>query len=98
WVWQPDLAARLVTNDPCPSQADLTLLQHIVGGNLSHFKLPDPDVRANCRNGTIDILIWGNKVAANSCSDQARQRAHVPDDIAVGGTFGVYINSSLIRR
>src|SRR5436309_2189047 len=25
WVWQPDLAARLITNDPCPSQADLIL-------------------------------------------------------------------------
>lgn len=98
WVWQPDLAARLVTNDPCPSQADLALLQQIVGANLSHFKLPDPDVRASCSNGTIDILIWGNKVPASSCSDQARQRAQIPEDIAAGGTFGVYINAALIRR
>jgi hypothetical protein len=97
WVWQPDLAARLVTTDPCPSPDDLARLQQVVGGNLSHFKLPDPDVRASCNNGVIDILIWGNKVPANSCSDQARTRARVPDDIAAGGSFGVYINASLIR-
>lgn len=98
WTWQPDLAVRLITNKECPSQSDLTLLQHVLGGNLSNFNMPDPDVRASCSNGIVDILIWGNKVAANSCSDEARQRAQIPEDIADGGSFGVYVSAGLIRR
>jgi hypothetical protein len=91
WVWQPDLAVRLILADrDCPSQADLSLLQQVVGGNLSKFQLSDPDVRASCNNRVIDILIWGNRVPSDSCSDLARKRAQIPHDISSGGVFGVY--------
>ena len=98
YTWQPDLAARLITNDSCPTQASLTLLQQVVAGNLSRFKLPDPEVRASCSNGTIDILIWGTRVTPGSCGDISRKRAQIPGDIANAGNFGVYLSAGLIRR
>jgi hypothetical protein len=98
WVWQPDLAARLIFDKDCPSQAELARLQQVIGGNLSRFQLADPDVRATCNNRVIDILIWGNRVPADSCSELARRRARIPDDIAQGGNFGVYVSAGLVRR
>lgn len=97
WVWQPDLAARLISDKDCPSQADLTRLQQALGGNLSRFHLPDPDVRTSCQDRVIDIFIWGTRVPGGSCSDLARTRAQIPADIANNGNFGVYVNAGLIR-
>jgi hypothetical protein len=98
WVWQPDLAARLISDKDCPTAAELARLQQIIGSNLARFQLADPEVRASCNNRVIDILIWGNKVAAGSCSDLARKRAQIPADIAQGGNFGIYVSAALIRR
>jgi hypothetical protein len=98
FVWQPDIAVQLNTGEStCPSAADLARIQSGVGGNLARFHLPDPDVRVSCEGGKIFIRIWGTRVPPNSCSEQARQRAHVPDLVA-GGNFGLFLNSSLIGR
>jgi hypothetical protein len=67
------------------------------GNPISRFRLPDPEVRVSCQNGNISIMIWGTRVQPNSCSDLARQRAQVPV-LTTGGNFGLFINSSLIRR
>jgi hypothetical protein len=97
-VWQPDLAARLISDEDCPTQASLALLEQVVASNLSSFKLPNPEVRASCNNRVIDILIWGTRVTPGSCGDLSRKRAVIPEDIAANGTFGVYLSAGLIRR
>lgn len=98
WVWQPDIAVQLNTGEAdCPSAADLARIEHGLGSNLSPFHLSNPDVRVRCTAGKIYISIWGNRVQPDSCSEQARQRAQIPDLVA-GGNFGLFINSSLIRR
>ena len=78
YVWQPDLAVRLVSNEDCPTQAALKLLEQVVASNLSRFKLPDPEVRASCNNRVIDILIWGTRVTPGSCGDLARTHKYRP--------------------
>ena len=98
YVWQPDLAARLITNEACPTPDSLRRLEQVVAANLSKFKLPDPEVRASCSNQVIDILIWGTRVAPGSCGDAARNRAHIPDDIAANNNFGVYLSAGMIRQ
>jgi hypothetical protein len=101
WVWQPDIAVRLINpmlDNQCPAASDLTRIRSALEKNLSQFRFAQPDVRVSCANGTIDILIWGNRVQADSCSEQARRRAEIPADIATGGNFGVYVNAALIRR
>jgi hypothetical protein len=98
FVWQPDLAAQLNTFfDECPSAADLTRIQDAVGRNLALFQLHDPEVRVSCANANVFIRIWGTRVQPGSCEDKARERADVPDLVA-GGNFGIFINSTLIRR
>lgn len=101
WVWQPDLAVRFINpllDNTCPSAVDLARIETALSQNLSQFRFPDPDVRVSCTNGILDILVWGNRVRSDSCSEQARRRARIPLDIANGGNFGVYVNAALIRR
>ena len=98
WVWQPDLAAQLnLPEDINPTAADLKRIENGLGGNLSAFSLPDPDVRVSLNGKTILIMVWGNRVPSTSCSERARQRASLPD-LADGGNFGIYVNAGLIRR
>ena len=90
FVWQPDIAVQLNTGETtCPPATDLTRIQNGLGGNLSQFHLPDPDVRVTCEGGKIFIKIWGTSVPPNSCSELARQRAQVPDLVG-GGNFELY--------
>jgi hypothetical protein len=98
WVWQPGIAAQLITGNPCPSAGDLARIEQALRGNLSPFHLPDPDVRVSCQGGIISILIWGTRVQPKSCNDLARSRAQIPPDIAKNGNFGLYFNAGLIRR
>ncbi|MFL6646774.1 MAG: hypothetical protein ACJ8KO_02325, partial [Sulfurifustaceae bacterium] len=98
WVWMPDIAVQLNTGEACPSEADLKRIEQGLGGNLSRFELPDPDVRVRCENGNIFIRIWGNRVQPDSCSELARKRAQVPDLVEGGLGLGLFVNSSLIRR
>jgi hypothetical protein len=98
WVWMPDIAVQLNTfAGQCPSEEDLSRIRNGVGGNLSSFRVPDPDVRVRCEAGRIDIRIWSNRVQPHSCADEARRRAELPD-LAAGGNFGLFLNSGLIRR
>ena len=97
WVWQPDLAAQLIHPPDCPSQSDLDNIKQGLTAHLTAFQFANPDVRVSCAAGTISVLIWSATVDAGSCDDLARQRAAVPADIAAGGDFGVFVNSSLIR-
>jgi len=99
FVWQPDIAVRMVYDQDCPSDPDLRLLEQAVRGNLSNFSFPNPDVRATCQNRIISISIWGSSVKEGSCGDIARQQSHIPDEILFGGDLlGIYINAGLIRR
>jgi hypothetical protein len=98
WVWQPDVAVQLNTGeDTCPSSEDLRRIERAVTANAERFKFPDPEVRVRCRDAKIYISIWGTRVDRGSCNDLARQRAQIPD-LTGGGNFGIFLNSSLIRR
>src|SRR5439155_309925 len=96
-VWYPDLSAQIKTFTACPSGADLHRIEQGLRGNLAHFNLADPDVRATCRDGVISIKVWGTRVDPTSCSEKARQRSPTPD-LTGGGNFGLYVNSSLIKQ
>lgn len=98
FVWQPDLAAQLDTGETsCPSASALGRIERALGGNLSRFRFSDPEVRVSCETGVISIMVWGTRVPPGSCQDLARQRARIPN-LRAGGNFGVFLNSSLIRR
>src|SRR5262249_1547099 len=92
----------------CPSDSDLDKISNAVNSYVRQsFEFNQPDVRSKCQPVEPPILfiaVWSASVQPGSSEDQARQSAFdafgtsdtVLQDLGANGTFGIYVNASLI--